>query len=70
MSESKQNQDWHCGGWEGAERETLRHMAGLSFEGKLRWLEEAQEIIVAFHGEEAANLPSGSIVPPKTKSGC
>ncbi len=45
------NNDWHCGGWEGAERETLRHMISLTFEEKIQWLEQAQKMIAAMHGE-------------------
>ena len=58
-------QDWHCGGWEGAERETLRYMASLTFEQKLAWLEDAQQLVADIHGWEAALLPSGSSVRPK-----
>lgn len=35
-------------GWEGHEQAQLLRMAGLSFEEKIRWLEEAQELIQAF----------------------
>ena len=58
------SQDWHCGGWEGAERETLRYMASLSFAQKLKWLEDAQQFIADIHGWEVALLPSGSSVLP------
>lgn len=57
--------DWHCGGWEGAELATLRHMASLTFDQKLAWLEEAQRLVADLHGPEAALLPSGSTVMPK-----
>ena len=57
--------DWHCGGWEGAERETLRYMASLTFDQKLDWLEGAQQLIAEIHGWEAALLPSGSTVMPR-----
>lgn len=66
MNDSSQTGDWDCGGWEGAERDSLLWMMNLSFEEKIRWLEEAQDVIASIHGEEAALLPSGSIVPQKT----
>lgn len=65
MSAAIQNNDWHCGGWEGAERETLRHMISLTFEEKIQWLEMAQKLIADMHGEEASLLPSGSLIPRK-----
>ena len=65
MNESLPEDDWHCGGWEGAQRETWRQMIGLSFDERLAWLEEAQNVIAAMHGEEAALLPAGSIISPK-----
>lgn len=65
MSGKKKNSDWQCGGWKGARRETIRHMMSLSFEEKIQWLEEAQDLIAEMHGEEAALLSSGSIIPPK-----
>ena len=60
-----QKDDWHCGGWEGAQRETYRMMQEMTFAQKLAWLEEAQQFIADIHGEEAALLPSGSTVMPK-----
>lgn len=45
MRDASKTGDWHCGGWEGAEREELRRMASLSFEEKIRWLEEAQALV-------------------------
>ncbi len=68
MSET-QNNDWQCGGWEGAQRETLRHMISLTLEEKIEWLENAQKMIAAMHGEEASLLPSGSIIPKKAAAG-
>ena len=59
------SEDWHCGGWEGAELTTLRHMASLTFDQKLEWLEGAQQIIADIHGWDAALLPSGSTVMPR-----
>ena len=60
-----QTDDWHCGGWEGARRETYRSMQALTLDQKLDWLEGAQELVASMHGWEAALLPSGSIVRPK-----
>lgn len=57
--------DWHCGGWEGAERETLRGMQSLTFEQKLDWLEQAQRLVAAQHGWEAALQPSGTLIKPR-----
>ena len=57
--------DWHCGGWEGAERETLRLMQRMTFEQKLNWLEQAQRLIAAMHGWEAALQPSGTLIKPR-----
>lgn len=54
--------DWHCGGWEGARRETLRTMRNLTFEQKLDWLEQAQRLIADIHGWEAALQSSGTLV--------
>ncbi len=54
--------DWHCGGWEGAELETLRTMSALTFEQKLDWLEQAQRLIADLHGWEAALKSSGTLV--------
>jgi hypothetical protein len=54
--------DWHCGGWEGAELETLRTMSRLTFEQKLDWLEQAQRLIADLHGWEAALQSSGTLV--------
>jgi len=34
-------------GWEGHEKAQLLRMASLPFEQKIRWLEEAQELIQA-----------------------
>ena len=67
MSQSTDPQptsDWHCGGWEGAELTTLRHMASLTFTQKVAWLEQAQRIVASLHGWDAALQPSGSIVVP------
>lgn len=44
MGEALKTGGWHCGGWEGSERETLRRMASLTFEEKIIWLEEAQKL--------------------------
>lgn len=44
MAGAEKKDDWHCGGWPGAEREQLRRMASLSFEEKIQWLEEAQKM--------------------------
>ena len=57
--------DWHCGGWEGARRETQRFMKSLTFDQKLDWLEGAQQLVAEIHGWEAALLPSGSTVKPR-----
>ena len=57
--------DWHCGGWEGAELTTLRYMVNLTFDQKLKWLKGAQQLIAEIYGWEAALLPSGSTVMPK-----
>ena len=68
MSETKQTDastEWHCGGWEGAERETLRFMQNMTFEQKLDWLEQAQRLVAAMHGWEAALQPSGTLVKPR-----
>lgn len=54
--------DWHCGGWEGAELETLHTMSRLTFEQKLDWLEQAQRLIADMHGWEASLQPSGTLV--------
>jgi len=56
--------DWHCGGWEGAERETLRAMQRMTFEQKLIWLEQAQRLVADLHGWEAALQPSGALIRP------
>ncbi len=53
--------NWHCGGWEGAELETLRAMSALTFEQKLDWLEQAQRLIADLHGWEAALQPNGTL---------
>ena len=65
QTKSQPPDDWHCGGWEGAELTTLRHMASLTFDQKLDWLEGAQQLIADIHGWEAALLPSGSTVKPR-----
>ena len=65
MSKKEENRppdDWHCGGWEGAERETLRFMQSLTFEQKLNWLEQAQRLVAEMHGWEAALQPGGTLV--------
>ncbi len=62
---NEQNDGWHCGGWEGARRETYRMMQEMTFDQKLDWLEGAQELIAEIHGPEAALLPSGSTVMPR-----
>lgn len=54
--------DWHCGGWEGAEMATYEHMKSLTFAQKIAWLESAQERIAAMHGWEAARQNSGTTV--------
>ncbi len=46
---------------------TLRHMASLTFDQKLNWLEGAQQLIADIHGWEAALLPSASTVMPRWK---
>ena len=52
--------DWHCGGWEGAEMATYQHMKSLTFEQKIAWLESAQKTVAAMHGWEAARQNSGT----------
>ena len=46
MTENREQADpvWEKG-WAGHEKAQLLRMAGLSFEEKIRWLEEAQELI-------------------------
>ena len=56
---------WHCGGWEGARRETYRSMQEMTFDQKLGWLEGAQQLVAEIHGWEVALLPSGSSVKPR-----
>jgi hypothetical protein len=51
------------GGWEGHEQAQLLRMAGLSFEEKLRWLQEAQELIQAFEKNRILNPPSKTVMP-------
>ena len=66
MSQPKEyNDNWHCGGWEGAQRETYRIMQEMTFDQKLACLEDAQQFIADIHGPEAALLPGGSSVLPK-----
>ena len=57
--------DWHCGGWAGAEMATFQHMMSLTFEQKIAWLEGAQETVAAMHGWEAARQNSGTTVKPR-----
>ena len=49
----KRDKDHHMWekGWEGHEKAQLLRMAALSFEEKIRWLEEAQEVIQALEKE-------------------
>jgi hypothetical protein len=47
-------------GWAGHEKAQLLRMAELSFEKKIRWLEEAQELIHAFQQNWG--------LPPHTKN--
>ena len=49
-------------GWDGHEKAQFFRMAGLSFEEKIRWLEETQEMILAF--ERMRSLPYKN-PPPK-----
>ncbi|MFC1821789.1 hypothetical protein ACFL9T_03715 [Thermodesulfobacteriota bacterium] len=42
-------------GWDGHEKAQFLRMAGLSFEEKIRWLEETQEMFLAF--ERNRSLP-------------
>ena len=68
MSEDEQPtapDDWHCGGWEGAEMATLRGMQQMTFWQKVLWLEQAQRFIADLHGWEAAMQPSGTLVKPR-----
>ena len=58
------NENWHCGGWEGAEAETLRIMRAMSFEQKIRWLEQAQRLVAEMHGWPAALQPGGTLIKP------
>jgi hypothetical protein len=44
-------------GWAGHEEAQLLRMAGLSFEEKIRWLEEAQELIQAFEQNRVLSPP-------------
>ena len=57
--------DWDCGGWEGAERETLRAMQRLTLEQKAEWLEQAQRLVADLHGWEAALQPGGTVIKPR-----
>ena len=59
--------NWHCGGWEGAEMATYEHMKSLTFEQKIAWLEGAQETVAAMHGWEVARQNSGTNAKPHPK---
>jgi len=58
MTENREQADpvWEKG-WAGHEKAQLLRMAGLSFEEKIRWLEDAQELIQSF--EQNKILPPG-----------
>jgi hypothetical protein len=52
-------------GWEGHERAQLLRMARLSFEEKIRWLEEIQNLIQAFEQNKGLPLRNKNFLCPQ-----
>ena len=50
-------------GWTGHEKAQLLRMAGLSFEEKIRWLEETQVLIQAFQQNRGLPPPKKNVTP-------
>ena len=60
----KNDDDWSCGGWEGAELATLRHMQTLTFRERIQWLEMAQKTVEHLTAGKPFIRSDGKIVRP------
>ena len=62
----KNDDDWSCGGWEGAELATLRHWQTLTFRERIQWLEMAQETVEHLTAGKRTLRPDGKIERPSS----